>query len=109
VKVVLAVSGLVNPLPFKLLPVGGFKLDQGPPAVQLVALVEELQVRVAWSPELTDVGETESVAVGAEAEHVTDKYDGLDGDQLHTLGTEHECTQNWYVFPGDVAREPELV
>ena len=42
VKVVLEVRGAVNPLPFN----GDEAFDHGPPAVQLVALVE-LHVRVA--------------------------------------------------------------
>lgn len=59
VKVVLEVSGSVRPLP-ESVP----ELDQGPPAVQLVAFVE-LQVSVERAPYATDVGEAESEAVGA--------------------------------------------
>ena len=59
VKVVLEVRGLVRPLPESVL-----ELDQGPPAVQLVAPVE-LQVRVARPLYATGLGEAVRVAVGA--------------------------------------------
>lgn len=59
VKVVLEVKGLVNPLP-ESVPA----LDHGPPAVQLVALVE-LQVRVELPLYEAGLGEAESPAVGA--------------------------------------------
>ena len=54
-----AVKESVRPVPESDVP-----FDQGPPAVQLVAFVE-LQVRVARSPDTTEVGVAESVAVGA--------------------------------------------
>ena len=57
VKVVLEVRGLVRPLP-ESVP----ELDQGPPAVQLVAPVEP-QVRVGRPLYAIDVGEIERVAV----------------------------------------------
>lgn len=41
VNVVLEVSWSVSPLPFKLFPTGGVRFDQGPPAIQLVASVED--------------------------------------------------------------------
>lgn len=50
---------LVKPLP-ESVP----ELDQGPPAVQLVAFVED-QVKVDLPPEVTEDGETESEAVGS--------------------------------------------
>ena len=59
VKVVFVVSGSVKPLPER---VPAF--DQFPLGVQLVALVE-LHVSVDWPPLTTEVGEAESVAVGA--------------------------------------------
>jgi len=61
VKVVSVYRGLVNPLP-ESVP----ELDQGPPALQLVAL-DELQERVDWSPEETEAGEALRDAVGASA------------------------------------------
>jgi hypothetical protein len=57
VKVVLEVRGFVRPLP-ESVP----ELDQGPPAVQLVAPVEP-QVRVGRPLYAIDVGEIERVAV----------------------------------------------
>lgn len=66
VKVVSAVSGSVSPFPES---VPWF--DHGPPAVQLVALVEP-QVSVERLFGLTDVGEAESEAVGGAAETLTE-------------------------------------
>ncbi len=62
-KVVLDVKELVNPLPERLP-----EFDHGPPAVQLVALVED-QVSVDWPLYATEVGEAESEAVGGEGMH----------------------------------------
>ena len=53
------VRGLVRPLPERVL-----ELDQGPPAVQEVALVED-QVRVERPSYATGLGEAVRVAVGA--------------------------------------------
>lgn len=62
-KVVFPVRGSVRPLPFLLFPVGGVRLDHGPPdAEQLVAL-EELQESVERSPYETDTGEALMLAV----------------------------------------------
>ena len=58
VKVVSAVRGLVNPLPEVVPP-----FAQGPPAVQLVALVE-LQFNVGRPLYATGLGEAEIEAVG---------------------------------------------
>ena len=58
VKVVAEVRGLVRPLPERVL-----ELDQGPPAVQEVALVED-QVRVERPSYATGFGEAVRVAVG---------------------------------------------
>ena len=52
------VRGLVRPLPERVL-----ELDQGPPAVQEVALVED-QVRVERPSYATGFGEAVRVAVG---------------------------------------------
>ncbi len=59
VKVVAEVRGLVRPLPERVL-----ELDQGPPAVQEVAFVED-QVRVERPSYATGLGEAVRVAVGA--------------------------------------------
>jgi hypothetical protein len=66
VNVVSEVRGSVRPLPFRLSPVGGVRLDQGPPAVQLVAPVEA-HVSVDRSPEATEIGEAVSEVVGTVA------------------------------------------
>ena len=57
--------GSVKPLPFRpVFPTCGFMLAHGPPAVQLVAPVDD-QVSVERPPDTTVVGEAVRVAVGA--------------------------------------------
>ena len=56
--------GSVKPLPFRpVFPTCGFMLAHGPPAVQLVAPVDD-QVSVERPPDTTVVGEAVRVAVG---------------------------------------------
>ena len=63
VNVVLLVMGSVSPLP-AVVP----EVDHGPPAVQLVALVDD-HVSVARLPDATEAGETVRDAVGGGALH----------------------------------------